>query len=228
MGYGEVRLRILFAVDEKLKSFYWFECKGEDLYWGASGKISQISSSHFDGMSVTIKHSLSLEPIRSAKSSYHQSGEFHIKLSKEDGSSQYQSVMRWRETCSIDKPLRIMALVTKPPMHYDDYNRSLVRKGSRTGIIQFRDQSKTTRKYVEFFITPEGTFPFPELLIATPANISDVPRFVYPLSSRYTLLMWMLDFPMHHALNTWHPDVEMCFYMEDKEQTSADASIITL
>jgi hypothetical protein len=133
----------LFEADEKLRAFYWFECEGEDIYWGYSGKHSHRLINRFDGLSATISpNSRPFERITYAKMSYHQSGEFHESIVKEDGSSKYESVMKWRAIQGLDKPFRIMTLVTKPPVNYDHYNRSPTRGGSSASIIKFGDQSK--------------------------------------------------------------------------------------
>ncbi|MBF0121730.1 MAG: hypothetical protein HQK79_23110 [Desulfobacterales bacterium] len=210
------RLRILFEIDGQLKSFYWFECKNDDIYWGYSGKATQILSTPFDGLSASINLSECISEIFStAKVSYHESGQFHIKLQEENGLTKYDSVMRWRKKPEITEPFRIMALFTKPPKLYDNYNRSPTRKGNKAAIIKI-DTTRQTRHYVEFFLSPEGTFTCPIPLISMASVGQDQPVLTYSLSTKYILIVRMLHLPMEHDFNRWHPDKELCFYTEDK------------
>jgi len=212
------RVRILLEVDGQNKSFYWFECKGNDIYWGYSGKASKSLTTDFSGLTATINlETCNEETFQSAKSSFHESGEFHIKMINDNGESKYATVMNWRKKDEIHEPFRIMALFTKAPINYDDYNRSPTRKGSKSLIVKFKDNSKNLRQYVEFYICPEGKFLTPEPMIAVSEKVTDKP-FTYSLSNKYILAVRMLSFPEAHEFNTWHPDKELCFYTEDSSK----------
>jgi len=210
------RVRVLLNVDGQNKSFYWFECSNDDIYWGYSGKASKSLTTDFSGISATINLETCKEDIfKSAKSSFHESGEFHIKMMDDDGQSIYSSVMNWREKDKTSEPFRIMALFTKAPINYDDYNRSPTRKGSKPIIIKFVGDSKNIRQYAEFYICPEGKFSAPKPMIAVSKEVVDKP-ITYSLSNKYILAIRMLSFPKTHEINNWHPDKELCFYTEDQ------------
>ena len=217
MSKNSTRVRIVFKVDEQLKSFYWFECNEEDIYWGYSGSATKMLSTAFNGKSLTINlEECKTEHFKSAKASYHQSGEFHIKLMSNDGLSKYDAVMKWRQKQGIKDPFRIMALFSKAPALYDDYNRSPTRKGSKVQIFQFNCESQRSRKYIEFFISPEGKFARPKPLVAFSSELTDVP-ITLSLSNKYILAIRILSLPIEHELNNWNPDKEICFYTIDND-----------
>ncbi len=210
------RVRILFQIDDQNKSFYWFECKNEDIYWGSSGKATESLSTNFSGKTATINlETWTKKSFAEAKSSYHESGQFHIKLTDSNGVSKYDAVMNWRKKDKISEPFRVMALFTKAPVAYKDYNRSPTRKASKAVIVKFKNGSKSTRKYVEFYICPEGEFVTPKPMIETSSIVADKP-ITHSLSDKYILAIRILSLPEEHPLNKWYPDKELCFYTKDE------------
>ena len=210
------RVRVLFQIHGQNKSFYWFECRDEDIYWGYSGKASKFHTTAFSGKTADINLNNCIEDtFKSAKLSYHKSGQFHIKLVDDDGNSKYTTVMDWRKKDKISEPFRIMALFTMAPINYEDYNKSPTRKGAKAIIIRIDGESKDTRRYVEFYICKEGEFSAPKPLIATTEPVADKP-VTFSLSNNYILAIRILSFPSAHALNNWHPDKEICFYTQNE------------
>ena len=213
------RIRILFKVDDQHRAFYWFQCSGDDIYWGQSGKAKESFTTYFCGKIAEIDLSkCDRTTFESAKSSYHVSGRFHIKMIDEAGNAKYSSAMNWREKKLIYEPFRIQALFTKAPIKYDLYERSPTRRGAKPLIFKFDDKLKHERQYVEFFITPEGNFTTPAPLIAVSEPVRDQPT-TCPLSEKYILAVRRLSLPENHKLNDFQPDKEIRFFTEDSTIT---------
>ena len=217
MVVNQVRVRILLEIDKQLKSFYWFECKNEDIYWGYSGKVSQVWNSPINGTTTTIDMLKPFDLINSTKASYHESGQFHIKDQIENGQSKYHTMMDWRKKQEITSPFRVMALYTKKPIHYDNYNRLPNKKGNIPLIIPI-DKTRNVRHYVEFFISPEGEFPCPLPLIATSVKIQDQPLVTQSLNNKYILVIRMIPLADENSFNNWYPDKEFSFYTDDNTE----------
>src|SRR4051812_48691308 len=75
------RIRILFLHEGVYRKFWWFEVKGDDLYFGPSTPGRPFDSVDFDGteVSLTIPDSFELLAREQLKLSYHASGQIHLK-----------------------------------------------------------------------------------------------------------------------------------------------------
>jgi len=132
------RVRFLFqtagAID---RPFCWFELRGDDLYWGSSsGKRVEgaVATLEDNVMTLTVPDEIEMSDAELVKTSFHASGQFHLK----QGMELTDSPLNWREKSEIMAPYRIATLLSKHPVLYEPYpsGRSLTRRRTSAQVIQ--------------------------------------------------------------------------------------------
>jgi hypothetical protein len=157
---------------EKIKALFWFTVNEEGFYYGPSQKSS--------GISETLKNTNNLLHLKmpdvtnkefDTHFSWHKSGDTHIKKLRKGDKNLYVPIFDKKSSlASIDKPVRISVNLTGKLFLYPDYNKKLVKNGDRAFIIRFDEKDFVKRLYIEFYVSPEGVFDFPETLIKLSEN----------------------------------------------------------
>lgn len=207
-------LRVFFNIDGELRSFYWFQCVNDDLYWGSSRPKDYI----LFGSSMGDKATISLESmeklnIEETKYSYHESGKFHVKVTLDDKKVLYKSHMQWPITKAEVSPFRFISLLTSPPETYPKYLRNPTKKDGLVISIECLGSTPSQRFYIEAYICKDGNFNFPTPLVAL--NPKAKYKFVYQsINEKYLLAFRIWPLYGNHDLHHWNPELEICFYTE--------------
>lgn len=212
------KFRILLLNENTYRRFWWFEMRGDDLYWGPSSKGFDTPPISFSGETATISIPETIKSFEksSMKASYHKSGEFHIKKISTTGLEQTSDKMRWRAKDKIAEPFRFCTVITKPMSFYEEHTSSLTKDRAIAIAYRIPTQFLNCRHYFEFFISREGEYPWPEPLLKMPTPVKDELN-CYSFNFEYILVIRDLRFPQNHSLNNFHPSVEFSFFCEEKE-----------
>ena len=210
------KLRILLDANDSLRRFYWFECRGDDVYWGFSGPHVSTDGVAFSGSTLDLERaSWVTSDVSHAKASFHESGQFHVERIDSSGRRSLESRMNWRPTHRLNQPFRLMTLITKAPVSYEAFSGSPTRGRSHAAIVKV--ENPHVRHYVEFYLSPEGEFLRPTPLFASSEVVADAPLLTQSLSEKLILVVRMLAFRPEHPLNAWKPDRQLEVYTEDQD-----------
>jgi hypothetical protein len=203
------RIRMLFKTGEQeFRRFYWFELKGKDFYWGPSTKAAQentaITFSTPNEGQITIPGTLEFANKTDSKYSYHESGKVHLKKVIPNKSPIYEDHSTWKLKDEINGLTRFFALITKPVSEYESYNKKISSGGSKAFIIDATTNSCTTRLYIEFFLSPIGTFTFPPSILEGKLAVAQQIK----LDDRLSLVVGLNHMK---GMDEWHVDKEIAF-----------------
>ncbi len=205
------KLRLYLSTDKNThRKFYWFELKGDDLYWGSSDATKEAfcNIKRISDDSITFQAPddfKNLEPSQT-KYSYHQSGEFHIKRLKNKTYQLKELVAIWNKKDKISEPQRIFTLITKPLFNYPIEKKKLIRERAAGRSILIEGKAGFNRLFMEFFLIPKGKHLLPKFILDI-----DKSSFNYinkPLSMDIILFIRYVKIA---NFEHWHPDKEIIF-----------------
>lgn len=213
---GSRRVRFLFRTAGSVdRPFCWLELRGDDLYWGSSGgKRVEGAVATLEGnvMTLTVPDEIEMSGAEAVKTSFHASGQFHLKQGKE----LTDAPLHWRGKSEITAPYRIATLLSKHPVLYESYppGRNLTRRQTYAQIISVPPQYEKTRYYFEFFLCPEGRFSFPPPVLSGASASSDV--ITCSLNKQLILVARPLIVASDSPLAHWHPELDVWVYGGDE------------
>ncbi|GGF24218.1 hypothetical protein [Flavobacterium limi] len=207
------RIRILFKTGEsEYRRFYWFELKEKDLYWGPGSKTAventSVTFSTPNEGQISIPETLEFAKKTEAKYSYHESGKVHLKKLAPNESPIYEDHSTWKLKDEITELTRFFAIITKPVLNYELYNKKLDSGGSKPFIIDTANDVATTRLYIELFISPIGTFSLPPSILEGHLIVAQQIR----LNENLSLIIALNHFK---GIDEWHEDKEIIFVPEN-------------
>lgn len=204
-----MKTRILFTIDQvTFFRFYWFEMRGNDLYWGSSYKSARgdKTKTKINGTTAILKVPEDFENIEKVmgKYSYHESGIVHYKKDLAGTKTEAENRVKWAKKEEIKEPLRFFAIISKTLKHYD-LKISTPTKGKANAIIFKNDENdQNKRMYLEFFITPPGSFQAIEPLIKIDGKLDKIVH-----QSLNDKLILIIRYGILQNLNDRRPDIEI-------------------
>jgi hypothetical protein len=207
----EIYLRIFLRnkETEALRYLLWVKLRGEDFFWGSPRPAPDQPSIRLepgDWTDVSVADDFADLPMASFKTSFHSSGVTHVTTT---GSG----AQELRDTyvgpiSDLQEPTLFAALITAVPAAREDYVRSLTRGGARALVLDVPESQWTVRWYLDFSITPEGTFEsWPSALLRGGGQLP-VSAF-QSLSEELDLLIVVRAAPIGDELNEWQPDKDL-------------------
>jgi hypothetical protein len=186
--------------------------RGDDVYWGPPGdEVTNTPPAQFHGASVTIEVPEEILKVNGGlKASYHASGQFHVKVC----GNMCNGPERWPRKAEIDHPFRLGALITKPPIRYEPYTRSLTRRGANALVIRVPEQEAHLRHYCEFFLSPPGQFGAPQTLLKI-ESLNNDQLIIQSLSERFILVIRHLVFAETMRFHEWHPEYDLWLFARE-------------
>lgn len=204
-------VRLFLTIDKKIfRKFYWFQVKGNDLYWGRSTKskesicdITQTSNSEFKiNVGTDFK---SLQPLIS-KFSYHESGQIHIKSENGDQSKSKQVIAKLPSLTNLPMPHRLFCLLSKPLSEYPIENKSHIRVDGVGNGIWLNGETEAIRMFIEFFLTKSENEILPDPIIDFGVKSDHIIK--QRLSARLILTIRLVKLK---NIESWEPDKEILF-----------------
>lgn len=209
------KVRVLWEVNGSYRKFYWFEMRDKDLYWGPSGKVTKkLVSQNIEenyNVKISIPSSISFDDKCYMKFSYHNSGIVHIKK-ETTNEIEYDEIYKWIPKEEINEPKRFLALISKTINNYEEYNKKLTKDDSNAIVYKLGPNDLEKRHYFEFFISPEGIYNPPQLLIKSKNEFTELLPITVSLNKDFILVIRQFIF---EGLDDWHPDKEIFFITKD-------------
>ncbi len=208
------KLRVLLRHREIDRQFWWFEMNNNDFYWGPStpGRLLGSFSPESQQLEITVPEDRETFEIVRSKASFHESGQFHIKATSTKTSVVDVDVLRGgTDKAAIRAPTRFMTLISKAIKNYKPYERSLTRGKTSAVVIDMSKSEDVSRLYVEFFLSPAGTFTFPPPLLKFKNHILTSPM-THSMSADLILVMNVYTLSDASELSSWQPEVEIAIY----------------
>ena len=161
---------------------------------------------------ITIPEATSLFKAILSKASFHERGDFHIKLTNQATGA--TTVAAWQEKMSkqsIVSSVRFIVLISKAFESYPSYEGNVTRGNGSPLLLDEPDENASLRCYLEFFLTPAGTFTFlPPLLKCR--TYSPVPPATTFNEHRSHSSGTQMEFSAESEVAMWHPEVEISIY----------------
>ncbi|HKF96565.1 MAG TPA: hypothetical protein VKB96_18645 [Gammaproteobacteria bacterium] len=161
---------------------------------------------------ITIPEATSLFKAILSKASFHERGDFHIKLTNQATGA--TTVAAWQEKMSkqsIVSSVRFIVLISKAFESYSSYEGNVTRGNGSPLLLDEPDENASLRFYLEFFLTPAGTFTFlPPLLKCR--TYSPVPPATTFNEHRSHPSGTQMEFSAESEVTMWHPEVEISIY----------------
>ena len=216
---NRVLIRMYLHFGGKYRKFYWFEMKEDELYWGQSLKKSPLHSQSVESantITVTVPEDFKEYEEVNTKYSYHRSGKVHIKEQKQGSQPVYSDITSWKRKQDIDRPHRIESLITAQLSHYSETverPKSNLKKDEYSICIDFGEEDVSTeRLYLEFYVSPEGTFEFPNALLST----EKLPIVLTHSLSPHLILV--VGLTTMKGLENWQPNVSISLIGDTKSE----------
>jgi hypothetical protein len=207
--------RISLVTDGQTRPLFWFDPDGDDLYWGPStpGKFVSVPADPGpDGkVTITIPEDWSDLPTLTTKLSHHASGQVHLKA----GGQIIGEAGKLPKLDDLAAPLTIGALITKRADQYPVTTKSDERGGATALRIHLDGQDVQRRLYLDFVVTPAGTFDLPPTVLRMGGDIPIVGTRT--LGASAILVVRAVGMPEDPA--EWHPDKELWFQRFQAEET---------
>ena len=205
-------VRLFFRTGKADRQVCWFQMTGDDLYFGSSKRESvDLPSVAFSGVSVNLEIPDEVAHVASGglKASYHESGQFHVKVAGVMKSAPES----WPDKASLLAPLRVATLITRLPVNHEEYKRSLTRGNASAVVIDLKEHEAHLRHYFEFFLSPPGQFAIPPTLLQTRNRVVDTP-LCSSLSDRFVLAVRHQVLSQSMQIHAWHPEAEIWLYSQ--------------
>lgn len=202
---GGHRVRIGFEIDGTVRPVVWFEPRGNDVYWGSPspGRSPGSSPMVVEGGRTSISIPLNLDHIepQQSKFSYHESGQIHVKRAGViDG-----EIGRVTPSAALQVPICLGTLITKKAELYKA-GRGLQRGGAAALLLRLEGGAERVRHYFEFFLSPEGTFDLPPMLLAP--HVTDH-HIVFTQSMSSHVILAIRHLQCGQEFSDTAPDVEI-------------------
>jgi hypothetical protein len=209
-------MRILFKIEDKLKNFYWFEMKSKNLYWGASRNVTfknntdiEIDSKNFVDLFPNLKAETTSSRM---KFSYHESDQMHLKT--EANVELNDSKSNWIKCDEIKTPRLFFFIITKNLSLYDDFKKSLRKKGGSNVIIKIPPVHYTNRLCIEFFISPKGFDQLPKFHLDMYGEFKKPEPLIASLNETFNLMIQLIAVKGEGIVNL--KDNSEMFFIVDK------------
>jgi len=206
-----MKFRILFTCDQlQYIPFYWFEIKGDDLYWGTLNKGLRLKPPTLSFLGNVGKINLVKDfrafPEKAGKYSYHKSGQIHYKRSKNEDEIVYENVLKWPLKKDITYPIRFYVVITSVLNLYNNFTNNLIKSKYCSMAINLLPENLNQRLYFEFFLSPNGNFPKPTpMLELNPPLLNE---FAFALNDRLNIFV---NYGTLGNFSDWNPDLEISF-----------------
>jgi hypothetical protein len=139
------------------RKFYWFELKGNDLYWGNSSNVKETKSvviqSSINSISINLPDDFEKLIETKSKYSYHESGRFHKKKLVDNNYSLIDVKKKWPEKSKLKEPLCFFRILSKPIYLYPKETKVVPHKDVTTHCLKFEGETSKHRVYFDFFIS---------------------------------------------------------------------------
>lgn len=204
-----IRLVFKFSNEDDFNKFYWFRMNNGELYWG-NPKKSRLH--HYDikpenqTAQITIPENIDDFPLVESKTSYHKSGEVHIKKIFDNGEVSYEGKNKWLLKDEINKPVNILTVISAVINLHKEKIVNPNRKKHHSIRIHIPENCLDKRFYMECYLCPEGKFDFPEPLLKV-----QIPHENIATMSLSQNIILVIRFAILDVLTDWHPEKEISF-----------------
>lgn len=207
---ADQRVRFFFKTGDIDRYFCWFRMSGDELYFGSAAKTT-IDVPVITTMEERVTMNIPGEdtprfPGVQTKASYHETGQFHIKL----GGKMKGEPIRWPKKSDITSPFTIAAVITRTAEKYAAVAEQRNKPGHAISLLLGKGQERV-RHYMEFMLSPEGTHDWPPPILESkgPANAKPI---IAALSENLYLVARHFAFIPTHNVNTFRAEVEIWFH----------------
>lgn len=211
------KLRIFFDCQDRVKRFFWFEYKENNLYWGSSTKQHQIKSDRgfhdvfidSDTGRVIIDEPIkeNVKKIKFNKFSFHTSGEAHNREVDIDGKQAEPYKFRWIKFEDIIKSEIFFVVISRPIELYEDYTNKITKGKSHAILVELFENELKRRSMFEFYLSPIDKFEPVSLFI--PDN--NIKFYKYKLNEKINLVFRCVIFDKNDSINSWQIDKELVY-----------------
>lgn len=208
---GRVFLRNVDTGD--LHYLIWVELRGEDFFWGSPHPAPDVASTRFgpgEEMTIAVSEVFDELPRAIMKTSYHRSGVMHV-TSNGSGAQEVRDTYVGKVT-SFRGPTLFAALITAVPKTRARYTRKPGRGGAEVRILDVPDSYWSKRLYVDFALTPQGSFGQWPGIGFTEGLFPDIQATPF-LSEELNLVMVIRAAPVTDEMSAWQPDKDIVFLM---------------
>lgn len=210
-----MRLFLQRDTKEDYRYIAWFELRDRDFYWGPPWPVPDIEGISFAGTSLSIMVPSDLDKLPRArwKASRHASGVMHVNT---DGSGALHSGDAYVGPIEdIRAPTIFAALIDKHPSNYPPCRGSLTRGGSSALVIRIPESQWNARQYLEFYLSPAGSFPTPTPMLRFDRPLRDTPA-CQSLDPDLDVVLAVRHATLGKAFSDWRPGVGIWCHIDHR------------